>query len=202
VCACLIVCFSHPRSEALFELVTAEENMPCILYLKDTEKTLLTSYERYANFKRQLDKISAPLVVIGSSIVSSKGAFFFSFLFLINFFINMNVVVRAVFAGKGDKAPGGGFLLSKSGGGTTLLDFALFDHISRMEERARDTSKGARILSRLLPNKIVVNPPKEGPELPKWCVVALARPHRFGRECADLVTRYTGRSRSRKISRT
>lgn len=128
--------------EALFELVTAEENMPCILYLKDTEKTLLTSYERYANFKRQLDKISAPLVVIGSSIVSSKG--------------------------KGDKAPGGGFLLSKSGGGTTLLDFALFDHISRMEERARDTSKGARILSRLLPNKIVVNPPKEGPELPKW----------------------------------
>lgn len=73
---------SHPRSEALFELVTAEENMPCILYLKDTEKTLLTSYERYANFKRQLDKISAPLVVIGSSIVSSKGAFFSFFSFL------------------------------------------------------------------------------------------------------------------------
>jgi SpoVK/Ycf46/Vps4 family AAA+-type ATPase len=128
--------------EALFELVTAEENVPCILYLKDTEKTLLTSYERYTHFKRQLDKISTPLVVIGSSIVSTKG--------------------------KGDKAPGGGFLLSKSGGQTTLLDFALFDHISRMEERARDTSKGARILSRLLPNKIAVNPPKDGPELPKW----------------------------------
>jgi len=80
--------------EALFELVTAEENVPCILYLKDTEKTLLTSYERYTHFKRQLDKISTPLVVIGSSIVSTKG--------------------------KGDKAPGGGFLLSKSGGQTTL----------------------------------------------------------------------------------
>lgn len=108
-------------------------------------------------------------------------------------------------AGKGDKAPGG-FLLSKSGGGTTLLDFALFDHISRMEERARDTSKGARILSRLLPNKIVVNPPKEGPELPKWCVVALAR--RTVSRWSCVLTRscvymwYTGRSKSRKISRT
>lgn len=79
---CLIVIFPPPRSEALFELVTAEESMPCILYLKDTEKTLLTSYERYANFKRQLDKISAPLVVIGSSIVSAKGAFSFIFFFL------------------------------------------------------------------------------------------------------------------------
>lgn len=75
--------------------------------------------------------------------------------------------------GKGDKGAPGGFLLSKAGGQTTLLDFALFDHISRIEDRNRETSKAARVLARLLPNKIVISPPKEGPEVPKWYILVL-----------------------------
>jgi len=130
------------NTETLFELLTSTENLPCILYLKDTEKNLLSTFERYSHFRRQLDKVTAPLVVIGSSIVSTRN--------------------------KGDKVPGGGFLLSKSGGQTTLLDFALFDHLARIEDRTKETSKGARILARLLPNKIAINPPKDGPEVTKW----------------------------------
>lgn len=66
----------HNHSEALFDFLTTEENLPCILYLKEPEKTLLASYERFGHFKRQLDKLSAtPLVVIGSSVTASKGWF-------------------------------------------------------------------------------------------------------------------------------
>ncbi len=70
--------------------------------------------------------------------------------------------------GKGDKSAPGSFLLSKSGGSATLLDFALFDHINRMEERAKETSKSSRALTKLFPNKILITPPKEGPALQKW----------------------------------
>lgn len=58
------------HSEAMFEVVTAEAHTPSILFIKDAEKTVLATYERYAQFKKQFDAVTAPVLVIGSSIIS------------------------------------------------------------------------------------------------------------------------------------
>ena len=84
-----------------------------------------------------------------------------------------------------DKNTPGGFLLSKSSSGqATLLDFALFDHISRLEvlslismhlmvntlfqERARETSKSSRVLTKLFPTKVLIKAPTESKALGEW----------------------------------
>jgi hypothetical protein len=42
------------------------ENHPCILLIKNLEKTISANYERYTYFKKELDKLSGRIVVIGN----------------------------------------------------------------------------------------------------------------------------------------
>jgi len=51
--------------KALFELVTKDDSYPCIIFIKNIVKAILSSYDRYANFKQQLQKTKGRLVVIG-----------------------------------------------------------------------------------------------------------------------------------------
>lgn len=53
--------------ETLFE--AAAEAQPCILFLRDAEKCLTQSYDRYATFKRMLDKVTGRVVVIGACLI-------------------------------------------------------------------------------------------------------------------------------------
>jgi SpoVK/Ycf46/Vps4 family AAA+-type ATPase len=129
---------------ALFEILT-QSSRPIILYIKDAEKTILNSYERYSHFKKELgriNKMSLPLLIIGNSIASDT---------------------------RRDKGHGGGLLLSKGANHhTALLDLSFFDHISRIEERAKESSKTTKVLNKLLPNKIAITPPKDPILLTQW----------------------------------
>eukprot|EP01087_Luapelamoeba_hula_P004087 TRINITY_DN1404_c0_g1_i1.p1 TRINITY_DN1404_c0_g1~~TRINITY_DN1404_c0_g1_i1.p1 ORF type:complete len:1494 (+),score=343.70 TRINITY_DN1404_c0_g1_i1:134-4615(+) len=133
--------------EALFEFLTSDKDVPSILYIKETDKTVFSN-DRHVQLQKILEGMNHPCVVIGSLIVNSKGK-----------------------SGteKSPSAPGGGIMLSKGNSqSTTLFDLALFDHFSRIEERARESSKATRVLARLFPNKIIIRPPKDNKDLLRW----------------------------------
>ena len=50
--------------EALFDVVA--ESQPCILFLRDADKCIAQSYDRYALFRRLLDRLTGRVVVIGT----------------------------------------------------------------------------------------------------------------------------------------
>ncbi|RWW27183.1 hypothetical protein BHE74_00031978 [Ensete ventricosum] len=55
----------------------------------------------------------------------------------------------------------GGLLFTKFGGNqTALLDFALPDCFSRLQERSKESSKTMKQLAKLFPNKIIIQPPQ------------------------------------------
>jgi hypothetical protein len=45
-----------------------------VLFIRDAEKTMLANYERYANFKRNLDKLSGRVVVLGMPLAAPSRA--------------------------------------------------------------------------------------------------------------------------------
>lgn len=59
-------------------------------------------------------------------------------------------------------------LFSKSGTHTALLDLAIFDHIAKLEERAKETSKISRLCLKLFPNRINLITPTNPDELAEW----------------------------------
>lgn len=145
--------------EALFEAVS--ESQPCILFLRDTDKCITQSFDRYAIFRRLLDRVGGKVVVIGALPPCSPSA-------------------HAVCAGSSVASDGGrrdksmspGLVLSKGSGAhthTTLLDFSFLDHFSRIEERTnRENSKQARILARVLPTKVTISAPTDATEQLRW----------------------------------
>eukprot|EP01124_Arcella_intermedia_P036811 TRINITY_DN9717_c0_g1_i1.p1 TRINITY_DN9717_c0_g1~~TRINITY_DN9717_c0_g1_i1.p1 ORF type:complete len:1346 (+),score=342.86 TRINITY_DN9717_c0_g1_i1:552-4040(+) len=128
--------------EVLFETLNKEENQPCIVFIKNFEKTVLVNYERYLHLKKELEKLEGRTVFIASS---------------------TNITGK-------DKADRPGFLLSsKSSGGshTALLDLSFLDHLSRIEER-KETTKASKIIAKLFPCKISTHPPKNQNKLVEW----------------------------------
>jgi hypothetical protein len=102
----------YSSSEALFEFISGEEHQPCIVLIKNIERTVLYNYERYVHFKNQFEKLSNRVVVFGISTTNE---------------IRKDKTNR--------QAPG--FLLSKGGSGgthTTLLDLSFLDQFSRGEQ--------------------------------------------------------------------
>lgn len=127
--------------ESLFEVVTEEKGRPCILFLKEAENTVLSNYERIAAFKKELNKISTPLIVI-----ASKASTDFK---------------------KEKAAPPA--TASKSNAHHALLDFAFFDQIARAEERSKDpTSKSSKLLMKFFTNHISILPPSSSVKLSEW----------------------------------
>ena len=143
--------------ESLFEVAMAEENQPCIMFIREAEKTIFASYERYTQFKKHLEKIANRTVVIGATV--DPGSHCES-----DRIIGASVVSDGTRRDKGLPQS----LVVKGGGGhtTTLVDFSFFDHMSRVEERAaKETSKVAKYLSKLLPTRVSVLAPTETAEV-------------------------------------
>eukprot|EP00741_Cyanophora_paradoxa_P004124 tig00000769_g4005.t1 len=135
--------------EAAFEVAASEGVAPCIVYVPDVDRALVASYERYALFKRELERVSGAVVVIGSSTAEPR-----------------------------KERAGGGALLFKGGGGgssggASLLDFSFLDHVaSRVDEArgaARDgPAKSSKMAARLFPAKISLGGPSEEPQAARW----------------------------------
>jgi SpoVK/Ycf46/Vps4 family AAA+-type ATPase len=132
--------------EALFEFISGEEHQPCIVLIKNIERTVLYNYERYVHFKNQFEKLSNRVVVFGISTTNE---------------IRKDKTNR--------QAPG--FLLSKGGSGgthTTLLDLSFLDQFSRGEQATKETSKGSKVTNKLFPNKISIYPPQDSTKNLQW----------------------------------
>jgi hypothetical protein len=66
---------------------------------------------------------------------------------------------------KKEKSASSVFFSKGSGTHTALLDFTFFDHIAKIEEKAKETSKMTRLLTKLFPNRITINPPSKSEEV-------------------------------------
>ena len=51
--------------ETVFEILAEQKEKPCILFLKEAESTLLSTYERISAFKKEVHAITTPLILIG-----------------------------------------------------------------------------------------------------------------------------------------
>eukprot|EP01117_Protostelium_nocturnum_P006947 TRINITY_DN2491_c0_g1_i2.p1 TRINITY_DN2491_c0_g1~~TRINITY_DN2491_c0_g1_i2.p1 ORF type:complete len:992 (-),score=351.68 TRINITY_DN2491_c0_g1_i2:46-3021(-) len=138
---------SEPKQlqiEAMFE-VLSEDQKPKILFIKEAEGLTLSSYDRYLAFKKELERMNSPLIVIGSIAGESKMA---------------TGHPRNLLFAKG----GGAHLVSlldhidrssSSSGGSELS-------ISHSKQ------SGNRPLNKLFPHKINILPPNAGPDLENW----------------------------------
>jgi len=109
--------------EALFESIN-EVKGPTILFVREPEVTLLSNYDRYLVFKKELATVNTTFIVIGSTVTP--------------------------IASSESRSSGG--LFSKSGTQQAFLDLAFFDHIARIEERSKEPSKVSKLLLKLFTN--------------------------------------------------
>ncbi|GBG64633.1 hypothetical protein CBR_g45688 [Chara braunii] len=130
--------------DALFEVLAAEgAKEPMILFIRDVEKTILVNFERYSIFKKKVERLEGRLVVIGAHAMPD--------------------------ARKEKSHPGGLLFPPKFGSShTTLLDLSFLDSFSRLDDRAKDVSKASKMLSKLFPSKVVVQPPQDEALLAEW----------------------------------
>mmetsp|Transcript_41691 Transcript_41691/g.69447 ORF Transcript_41691/g.69447 Transcript_41691/m.69447 type:complete len:1481 (-) Transcript_41691:1256-5698(-) len=144
--------------EVLFEMISSstDANETFVVFVPDVEKSVMSTYERYTNFKRELDKLQSQRVIIVGATTSSPE----------------RRERGGPFAGTGP----GSLMFGKANGGgggaghhaSSLLDVSFLDHFSRMEDRIKDTSKSHKMLARLFPAKIVMSPPQDDTMLAKW----------------------------------
>jgi ATP-dependent 26S proteasome regulatory subunit len=128
--------------ETLFEVVSKPENQPCILLIRNLEKTISANYERYTYFKKELDKLSGRVVVIGISTCDDS---------------------------RKESRHASSFLVSKSNSSshTALMDITFLDHL-RSDHIMKESSKSFKLASKLFPHKISVYPPQEADKLQEW----------------------------------
>ncbi|KAL5561481.1 hypothetical protein UlMin_031228 [Ulmus minor] len=127
----------------LFEVASNEsKGMPLILFVKDIEKAMLGNSDAYAVLKSKLENLPENVVVIGS---------------------------HAQLDNRKEKSPHGGLLFTKFGGNqTALLDLAFPDSFSRLHDRNKETPKAMKQLTRLFPNKVVIQLPQDEILLSDW----------------------------------
>ncbi|KAH3757303.1 AAA-type ATPase family protein [Pelomyxa schiedti] len=167
--------------EILFEVL--KENTPCVLYIKNAERTILASAPRISAFKREITKMSksdSQAIVIGSSTGGNSSTI-------------------------GSKHPSS-FLFSKGHTSPALIDFSFLDHLrpghttsspssgvvnglssvtagtlSGLGSGGASTSiflpadrllppqiRRGKFLSALLPNRVLLSPPKDSGQLAQW----------------------------------
>ncbi|VFQ68635.1 unnamed protein product [Cuscuta campestris] len=162
----------------LFEVVSNEsKNGPLIVFIKDTEKSMVGNSETCTSLKVKLDSFPENVVVIASHTQPDN---------------------------QKEKSHPGGLLFTKLGSNqTALLDLALPD-FGRLHEKSKETSKTMKQLTRLFPNKVAIQIPQDEKLLLDWkqqldrdietmksqlnraniCSVL----NRIGLECSDLET--------------
>lgn len=127
----------------LFEVASKEsKNSPLILFVKETEKSMMGNPEAYATFKVKLEKLPKNVVVIASHTQTDN---------------------------RKEKSHPGGLLFTKFGSNqTALLDLAFPDNFGRLHDRGKETPKTMKQLSRLFPNKVTIQIPQEESMLCDW----------------------------------
>lgn len=130
-------------TDVLFEVVVAESKKgPCILFVKDVEKSVIGNFEYHAAFKSKLEKLEGGVVVIGSHTLSDN---------------------------RKEKSHPGGLVFTKFGSNqTTLLDLAFPDNFGRLHERNKELPKASKMLSKLFPNKVSLQAPQDEGLLTEW----------------------------------
>ncbi|GER43720.1 AAA-type ATPase family protein [Striga asiatica] len=127
----------------VFEAVSKEsKSSPFILFMKDTEKSMVGSPEAYATFKIKLESLPANVVVIASHTQADS---------------------------RKDKLHPGGLLFTKFGSNhTALLDLAFPDALGKLHDKSKETPKTLKQLCRLFPNKVTIQIPQDETELVGW----------------------------------
>ncbi|KAH7316096.1 hypothetical protein KP509_21G078500 [Ceratopteris richardii] len=129
--------------DVLFEVLNEERARgPCLLFVKDVEKSIVGNFEYHTAFKNKLEKLKDGIVVIGSHILSDN---------------------------RKEKTHPSGLVFTKFGSNqTTLLDLAFPDSIRRLHERNKELPKASKLLAKLFPNKISIHPPQDEILLMEW----------------------------------
>ncbi|XP_074564202.1 uncharacterized protein LOC141820730 [Curcuma longa] len=127
----------------LFEVISEEcQRGPLIVFLKDIDKSVAGGVDSYVTMKVRIDSLSSGVLIVCS---------------------NTQVDSRK------EKSHPGGLLFTKFGGNqTTLFDFALPDCFSRLHERSKENSKTVKQLTKLFPNRIIIQPPQDEGKVPEW----------------------------------
>ncbi|XP_044502674.1 uncharacterized protein LOC123223545 isoform X2 [Mangifera indica] len=127
----------------LFEVARNENKSgPLILFVKDMEKSMVGNSDAYSVLKGNLENLPSNIVVIGS---------------------------HAQMDNRKEKSHPGGLLFTKFGSNqTALLDLAFPDNFSRLHDRSKETPKAAKQVSRLLPNKVIIQLPQDEALLTDW----------------------------------
>ncbi|THG20456.1 hypothetical protein TEA_027535 [Camellia sinensis var. sinensis] len=126
----------------LFETVFSESrSSPFILFVKDTEKSIVGNSELFATFKSKLEKLPDNTVIIGSHTQTDISK---------------------------EKSHPGGLLFTKFGSNqTALLDFASPDSFGRLHEKGKAVPKETK-LTKLFPNKVTIHMPQDEGLLVSW----------------------------------
>ncbi|BBN06651.1 ATPase family AAA domain-containing protein 1 [Marchantia polymorpha subsp. ruderalis] len=129
--------------DALFEVLSSEsKKSPFILFIREVEKSILGNFERYAAVKKKLEKLEGSVVVIGSHSVSDS---------------------------RKEKSHPSGLVLPKFGSNhTALLDLSFLDNFPRIDERSKETPKASKMLTKLFPSKVNIQPPQDEVVLAEW----------------------------------
>ena len=125
-----------------------KEFQPCIVYIPNCQELILESKTQYKHFKllfKQLEGKTKGGSVIISCIENSE--------------------TTGESGGKG-KFPQSMMISSKSS--TTLLDFSLFDHFSKNEGEKGSYNKNYKLLKKIMPTTININPPSKPSLLNEW----------------------------------
>ncbi|KAL3531455.1 hypothetical protein ACH5RR_010777 [Cinchona calisaya] len=127
----------------LFEVASKESKSgPLIIFVKETEKSMVGNPDAYATFKVKLEKLPKNVVVIASHTQTDN---------------------------RKEKSHPGGLLFTKFGSNqTALLDLAFPDNFGRLHDRSKETPKTMKQLSRLFPNKVTVQIPQDEALLADW----------------------------------
>nr|XP_043620257.1 uncharacterized protein LOC122592111 [Erigeron canadensis] len=127
----------------LFEVMLEESRLsPLIVFIKDIQKSKFGNPEAYTSFKNKLDNLPSNVVVIASHTQMDSGK---------------------------EKSHDGGTLYSKFfSNHAVMLDLSLSDSYSRLHDRCKETPKTMKYISRLFPNKVIIQIPQDEALLSDW----------------------------------
>uniref|UniRef100_A0A0D9VTX1 AAA+ ATPase domain-containing protein n=1 Tax=Leersia perrieri TaxID=77586 RepID=A0A0D9VTX1_9ORYZ len=147
-CSVDSICLDAPgweiRSKHPFDVITEFiseeiEHGPLILFLKDTERICGNNYS-YRALKSKLQYFPAGAFIIGSHVQPDD---------------------------RKEKGNASSLLLSKFPYSQAILDFA-FQDLDRGTDKNKEASKAMKHLTKLFPNKVTIQPPKDEVERSKW----------------------------------
>ncbi|KAL4369462.1 hypothetical protein GQ457_05G002200 [Hibiscus cannabinus] len=127
----------------IFEVALNEiKCSPMILFVKDIEKSVAGNSDVYTALKSKLENLPANVVVIGSHTQMDN---------------------------RKEKSHPGSLLFTKFGSNqTALLDLAFPDNFGRLHDRTKEAPKTMKQVTRLFPNKVMIQLPQDEALLLDW----------------------------------